>query len=128
MHLRNPVHNRYFFPLSVTSKHRIFIYEIITTPLGFAVNFISMFSNTYFLQYPLNIIPCTFKGNIVKCFFKRNWKKVIWGASKQLLTSICYGIGLNVNVLVLVLSSESFMLTFIKVADLQGIEDFTDIF
>ena len=49
---------------------------------GFAVKFISMFSNTYFLQYPLNIIPFTFKSNIVGCFIKRNWKKRNSGCCK----------------------------------------------
>ena len=62
-----------------------------------------MFNNTYFLQYLFNIIPFAYNYNIVGCFIKRNSHKPFWSASKQLMMSIWFRIGIDLDGLVLVL-------------------------
>ena len=44
------------------------------------------------------------------------------------MTSICFRIGFDSNGLILVLSFEIFLSTFVKMADFQGIKDSPDIF
>ena len=51
-----------------------------------------------------------------------------WSASRQLMTSIYFRIGLDLDGLILVLSFRIFLSTFVKIADFQGIKDSSDIF
>ena len=44
------------------------------------------------------------------------------------MTSICFRIGFDFDGLILVLSFESFLSTFVKMADFQAIKDSSDIF
>ena len=50
------------------------------------------------------------------------------GASRQLMTSIYFRVGLDLDGLILVLSFEIFLPTFVKMGDFQGIKDSSDIF
>ena len=43
------------------------------------------------------------------------------------MTSICFRIGLNLDVLILVLSFEIFLSTYVEMADFQGVKDSSDI-
>ena len=49
-------------------------------------------------------------------------------ASRQLVMSICFRIGLDFDGLILVLSFENFLSTFFKMAEFQGIKGSSDIF
>ena len=106
----------------------IFIYYLMTTYINFAVSVILMSNNGYFVQYHFNIIPFTYNSNIVGCFTNRSKNKLFMSASRQLMTSICFRIGLDLDVLIPVLSFEVSWSTFHKMADFQGIKDSSDIF
>ena len=87
-----------------------------------------MSNNSCFIQYYFSIIPFTYNSNIVECFTNRNKNKLLWSASIQFMTSICFRIGLNLNGLTLALSFEIFQSIFFKATDFQGIKDSSLIF
>ena len=70
-------------------------------------------------------------------FTIRTRKNIFWSVLKQFMSNlnnsaqsiiICFTIGLDLDGLILVLSFEIFLSTFVKIADFQDIEGFTDIF
>ena len=69
----------------------------------------------------------TYNSNIVGCFINRNWNKYFWSTSRQLMTEICFRIGLDIDGLTLVLRFEIFLSTFVKMADFQGLRNSSDI-
>ena len=64
-------------------------------------------------------------------------KNIFWSVLKQFTSNlnnstqsiiICFTIGLDLDSLILVLSFEIFLSTFVKIADFQEFEGFADIF
>ena len=62
----------YHFKTQTFSRLCVFIYYLMKTFISFAVSVISMSNNTYFNQYPFNIIPFTYNRNVFGCFINRN--------------------------------------------------------
>ena len=60
-----------------------------------------MSNNAYFIQYHFNIIPFSCNSNIVGCFINRDKDKLFLSASRQVMASICFRIGLDLDDLVL---------------------------
>ena len=81
----------------------VFIYYLITTLISFAVSVILMPNNAYFVQHHFNITPFMYNSNMdaLSIGTRINF---FWTASRHLMTSICFRIGLDLDVLVLVLS------------------------
>ena len=85
-----------------------------------------MSNNAYFVQYYFNIIPFTYNSYLDALSIGTRINFFL-SASRQLMTSICFRIGLNLDVLILVLSFEIFLSTYVEMADFQGVKDSSDI-
>ena len=105
----------FWFSVILKPKRLVFLVfsSIISSRLllAFAVSVVSMSKNTYFTQQNFNIIPFTYNSNIVRCFINRNKKRPFWIDLRQVMTSICFRIGLDLDQLILVLSFETFLST-----------------
>ena len=86
----------YYF--SITLKVKRLVYFLFSS-----INSSHLLSHL-FPEYHFNLIPSTYNGNIVECFVNRNHNKLFGSASRHLMTSIYFRIGLDLGGLILVFS------------------------
>ena len=126
MHFRNTVHDWYcfffFFYNFKTQKFSIFcifICYLITTFISFVLIVMSMPNNAFFIQYHFNSIPLHVIAALLDA---------LTIGTIELMTSICFSIGLVSDGFILVLSFDIFLSAFAKMTDFQGNKDSSDIF
>ena len=100
----------------------------MTTFISFAISVLSMLNNAYFIQYHFKIILLHITAILLDALPIGTRAKFFWSASRELMRSVCFRIGLDLDDLILVLIFGNFLSTFVKMANFQGIKDFSDIF
>ena len=115
MQFKNSVHDQQYFCFFCDFKTLmfaifcVFIYFLITTFINFSLSVIAMPSNIYFIYYHFKAILLIYNSNIIGCFINRIKNKLfLESAVRQLMTSICFRIGLDLDGLILVLSFKTF--------------------